>query len=513
MAQRRKVARFAQGSRFVFGTPNGTRLAYTVRCMVEAKVAKGEEVVQRILPVVLAGGSGTRLWPLSREQYPKQFLKLVGERTMMQSTLMLLRGLAHSPPIVVCNHSHRFIVAEQCQELGVDVGAIVVEPASRNTAPALCLAALRTIDDDPILLALPADGHIGAVAAFEDAVQRALPHVGAGRIATFGVEPSRPETNYGYIRIGAAEPGAEGVFNVEAFTEKPSQQRARDYLAAGGYCWNSGMFMVRASVYLQELEAFRPDIHRACVEAVASEQRDLDFHRPGAEFHDCPAESIDYAIMEKTAKALVVPADLQWSDLGSWNALADSQEQDAQGNSVRGDVIAVDTRDCYLSGGDRLIAAVGLDGAVVVETPDAVLVAAKSHAQEVKAVVEELRQRSRSEHLEHTTAYRPWGHAETYNRGDGYLVKRITVRPGESLSLQLHRHRSEHWVVVSGEAFVQRGDETFVVAADESTYIPAGVRHRLTNRGPDLLDVIEVQVGERLSENDIVRFDDRYGRE
>ena len=466
----------------------------------------------RIVPVILAGGSGTRLWPLSRELYPKQFLQLVGDKTMLQSTLMLLPRVTPAPPIVVCNHSHRFIVAEQCRDAGVDAGAIILEPASRNTAPALCLAALRAHPEDPILLALPADAHIGAAANFEAAVERALPHADAGRIATFGVRPNRPETDYGYIRLGAEEPGAEGVFNVEAFTEKPSESLARSYLASGRYCWNSGMFLVRASVYLQELEAFRPDIHAACAKAIAGEQQDLDFHRPGTEFCACPAESIDYAVMEKTSRAVVVPAEMQWSDLGSWSALAESQERNAHGNIVAGDVIAVATRDSYLSGGDRLIAAVGLDGAVVVETPDAVLVAAKSHAQDVKAVVEELRQRSRSEHREHTTAYRPWGHAETFKAGDGYLVKRITVRPGESLSLQLHRHRTEHWVVVSGEAHVQRGDETFVVAADESTYIPAGTRHRLTNRGPDMLDVIEVQVGEHLSEDDIVRFDDCYGR-
>lgn len=467
------------------------------------------------MPVVLAGGAGTRLWPLSRERYPKQFLPLVGERTMLQQTLDRLAGLSAAPPVIVCHHDHRFIVAEQCRASAVEPGAVVLEPVARNTAPALALAALRAVDaGDPVLLALPADAHIGSVPAFHAAVRQAVPLAAAGRIATFGVTPNRPETGYGYIEAGA-KVGADGAARIAAYMEKPTREAAAGYLAAGGYYWNSGMFAVRASVYLAELLAFRPAIHAACTAAAAAATRDLDFHRPGDAFRDSPADSIDYAVMEHTRLGVVVPTRMQWSDLGSWQALAETLPADADGNTARGDVIAVGARGSHLASGSRLLAAVGVSDLVVVETADAVLVASKAHAADVQAVVERLREARRTEHREHATAYRPWGHAETFtaDRAAGYLVKRITVQPGESLSLQKHRHRAEHWVVVNGQATVQRGEDTFVVAQNESTYIPAGVRHRLTNRGPDRLDVIEVQVGPVLSEDDIVRYDDRYGRE
>lgn len=474
---------------------------------------------ERVLPVILAGGAGTRLWPLSREHYPKQFLALTGEQTMLQQTLGRLDGLGAAPPLIVCHHDHRFIVAEQCRELGASPSAVVLEPVARNTAPALALAALRA-EEDPVLLALPADAHIGNASAFHAAVRRAVPLAAAGNIVAFGVPPDRAETGYGYIQAGDAleDAVATGVAaaKITAFKEKPSREIAEGYLAAGGYYWNSGMFAVRASVYLEELRAFRPAIHAACVAAVAAQTKDLDFHRPGSAFADSPADSIDYAVMEHTRHGVVVVTEqMAWSDLGSWRTLAEVLPADVDGNTTKGDVIAVATRNSHLAGQSRLVAAIGVQDLVVVETSDVVLVASKAHAAEVKAVVERLRAAGRSEHREHATAYRPWGHAENFAGGTdaGYLLKRITVQPGEALSLQMHRHRAEHWVVVHGEATVERGEETFVVAEDESTYIPAGVRHRLTNRGPEQLDVIEVQVGPHLAEDDIVRYDDRYGRE
>ena len=465
------------------------------------------------LPVILAGGAGTRLWPLSRELYPKQFLRLVGDRTMLQHALAMLEGLPHQPPQIVCNHHHRFIVAEQCRQQGLAPAAIVLEPVPRNTAPALALAALgaELAAEDPVLLALPADVYIGDVPSFQQAVAGALPFAEDGGIVTFGIEPSRPETGYGYIQAGEAL--ADGVARVAAFTEKPSLSVASQYVADGGYFWNSGMFAVRASVYLRELRTFRPRIHDACAEAVQAQREDLDFLRPGEAFHECPAESIDYAVMENTARAVVVPVRLDWTDLGSWRALAEKLDGDEDGNTISGDVVAVGVRNSHLVSQERLVAALGLDGVVIVETADAILVAAKDRVQEIKELVARLDANSRNELREHTTSYRPWGHAQTFKHGDGFLVKRITVAPGESLSLQMHRHRAEHWVVIRGEAHVQRGDDAFVINADESTYIPAGVRHRLSNRGAESLDVIEVQVGDYLADDDIVRFDDNYGRE
>ena len=466
-----------------------------------------------ILPVILAGGAGTRLWPLSRELHPKQFLRLVGEMTMLQHTLARLAGLRARPPVLVCHQDHRFVLAEQCRQVGVAPGAILLEPASRNTAPALALAAFRALGQgDPVLLALPADTHIAAAAPLHAAVAKALPLATGGRIVVFGTTPRGPATGYGYIRAGAPVRGVNGAAEVAAFVEKPSQEVAARYAAARRMYWNCGMFLLRASVYLEELRAFQPAIHAACAEAVANEREDLDFLRPGDAFKDSPADSIDYAVMEHTRRACVLPADLEWADLGSWNAVAEAQPRDAHANTVDGDVIAVSTTGSHLAAGSRLVAAVGLRNMVVVETEDAVLVAAKDRVQDVRQVVERLRRQARSEHRANTTSYRPWGRAETFKKGNGFLVKRISVAPGHALSLQVHQHRAEHWVVVRGEAEVRRGEQTFTLTANQSTFIPAGERHRLANHTAEPLEVIEVQVGEHLSEDDIVRFEDRYGR-
>ena len=468
----------------------------------------------QFLPVILAGGAGTRLWPLSRELYPKQFLRLVGEQTMLQLALDRLRPLPAAPPILVCNHDHRFVVAEQCRQIGALPAAILLEPEARNTAPALALAALyAAADGDDVLLVLPADSHITPVAAFHAALEVGLPLAREGAIVVFGTAPTAAETGFGYIHVGKARPEAPGVAEVAAFVEKPSRKMAEKFLAHGGYRWNSGMFLLRASVYLDELRAFRPEIHANCADAMAARRKDLDFIRPGEAFARSPAESIDYAVMENTRRALVVSTDMRFADIGSWRAVSDTQAKDADGNSVSGDVIAIGTTDSHLASSDRLVAAVGLRGAVVVETTDAVLVAAKERIQDVRQVAERLRALGRDEHRSHTTSYRPWGQAETFKKGDGFLVKRICVAPEESLSLQLHRHRAEHWVVVRGEAEVRCGERVFRLAANESTYIPAGVRHRLANPTRHPLEVIEVQVGEHLCEDDIVRFADRYGRE
>ena len=469
---------------------------------------------ETILPVILAGGSGTRLWPLSRELYPKQFLRLVGGETMLQRTLLRASHLRVADPWVICHEEHRFVVAEQCRACGVDVDAILLEPHSRSTAPATALAAFRARlgGADPLLLVVPADHHVAEEERLRFAVGRAVPFAESGSIVVFGIDPSHPETGYGYIRAGRSATAEEDVAAVAAFTEKPTRAVAEEYLAQGGWYWNSGMFLVRASVYLEELKAHRPDIHEACEAAVAEQRADLGFHRVGEAFERCPAESVDRAVMERTRRAVVVRADVGWSDIGTWDSLARVLPNDSGGNTMDGDVVAVDTRNCHLSGRHRLVAAVGVDDLVVVETPDAVLVANKDRSRDVSLAVTRLREASRREHRTHTTDYRPWGRAETLQDGVGFRVKRLTVERGGTLSLQMHRHRSEHWVVVSGVAEVVRGEETYKLAADESTYIPVGVRHRLTNAGEEPLVVIEVQTGTWLSEADIVRFEDAYAR-
>ncbi len=465
-----------------------------------------------VLPVILAGGSGTRLWPLSRELYPKQFLELIGARTMLQETLSRLDGLDAALPYLICNESHRFIVAEQCRALGAEWGAIVLEPAARNTAPAIALAALLAMrnGDDPVLLVLAADHHIAKPDAFRAAVTLGAGLVQQNQLLTFGVVPETAETGYGYIKAGAIVDGQ--AREVARFVEKPDVATARTYLADGGYYWNSGMFMFRASTYLNELEAHRPDIFEACRTSAESMSIDLDFMRPGPEFADSPAESIDYAVMENTSRSIVLPISVGWSDVGSWKALWEVSPRDATDNHVRGDVVAVDTSGSLLISEGRLLAAVGLRDLMVVETADAVLVAQRDRAQDVKRIVEALRTSNRTEHLTQRRVYRPWGSYETVEQGERHQVKLLSVNPGATLSLQMHHHRSEHWIVVQGTATVTCDQREFVVHENESTYIPIGSKHRLANPGKIPLHLIEVQVGSYLGEDDIVRFQDAYGR-
>jgi mannose-1-phosphate guanylyltransferase / mannose-6-phosphate isomerase len=471
-----------------------------------------------LTPVILSGGAGTRLWPLSRELYPKQLLALTGERTMLQQTALRLSGLAAASPVVVCNDAHRFLVAEQLRQLKMDTRAVVLEPFGRNTAPAIALAALAGLKiaagDDPELLVLPADHVIRDVSAFQKAVRTALPAVQQGKLVTFGIVPSAPETGYGYIQRGAETGSGAGLFQIARFVEKPSLERAQEFLKSGDYLWNSGMFMFRASRYLQELEKFAPQIARVCRAAFENAQSDLDFMRVDARtFENCPSDSIDYAVMEKTSDAVVVPLDAGWSDVGSWSALHEACDADGHGNVSRGDVISEDSSGNYLYAESRLVATVGLKDHVVVETKDAVLVAPKDRVQDVKKLVTRLKEAGRYEHSLHREVFRPWGSYDSIENGERFQVKRLKVKPGATLSLQMHHHRAEHWIVVSGTARITRGEEVFLLEENQSTYIPIGVKHRIENPGMIPLHIIEVQSGSYLGEDDIVRFDDRYGRQ
>jgi mannose-1-phosphate guanylyltransferase/mannose-6-phosphate isomerase len=475
-----------------------------------------------LIPLILSGGSGTRLWPLSREMYPKQLLPLIGKRTMLQETAARVSGLPDlAAPIVVCNESHRFMVAEQMRECGTTPQAIILEPVGRNTAPAVAVAALVALDRarkskggndaDPILLVLPADHVIRDVDAFQSAVVSGSTAAAEGRLVTFGVVPDRAETGYGYIRRAS---GDGPTYPVQQFVEKPDAAKAKAYVESGEYYWNSGMFMFRARVYLAELKRHAPAMLSACEDAVAAATRDLDFTRlPAAEFGACPSDSIDYAVMEKTDSATVVPLDAGWSDVGSWSALQDALPRDEQGNVVTGDVLVEDSSGCYLHSTSRLIGAVGLTDHVVVETKDAVLVAPRDRVQDVKALVTHLKARGRGESALHREVFRPWGSYDSIDHGDRFQVKRLVVKPGATMSLQLHHHRAEHWIVVSGTAQITRGEETFLLGENESTYIPVGTKHRIANPGKVVLHIIEVQSGSYLGEDDIVRFEDIYGRE
>jgi mannose-1-phosphate guanylyltransferase len=469
--------------------------------------------MRRTVPVIMAGGSGTRLWPLSRALFPKQFLPLHRQRSMLQETVARLDGLRTASPSVICNDEHRFIVAEQLRQHGTIPTNVILEPVGRNTAPAIALAALqsRVDGDDPVLLVLAADHVIENVAAFHEGVKHASALAEEGRLVTFGIVPDKPETGYGYIKRGAGV--ADVAFEVGRFVEKPDEPTAQAYMDSGEYYWNSGMFMFRASRYLEELGKYRPDILAACEAALAGANEDLDFVRVDIEaFAACPDESVDYAVMENTADAVVVPLDAGWNDVGSWSALWEVDEKDDRGNAFRGDVLMEDTDDCLVHATHKLVATVGLKDTVVVETKDAVLVAAKDKVHEVKKIVQRLKDADRSEYKHHRQVYRPWGHYDSIDNGDRYQVKRITVKPGAKLSVQMHHHRAEHWVVVCGTAKVTQGDRTFLVTENESTYIPIGEVHALENPGKVPLELIEVQSGSYLGEDDIVRFEDRYGR-
>lgn len=461
-----------------------------------------------IKAVVMAGGSGTRLWPLSRAGHPKQFLSLSGQETMLQSTIRRLEGLDVSSSVTICNEEHRFFVAEQLREIG-KLGSIILEPMGKNTAPAIALAAIMA-EDDPLLLVLAADHVIQDEVAFTNAVNNAVPLAESGKLVTFGIVPSGAHTGYGYIKMG----GQNGSgFVVDKFVEKPSSDVARDYIESGSYLWNSGMFLFKASRYLEELEKFRPDIYKSCVAAADELESDLDFLRVNKElFSKCPSESVDYAVMEKTADAVVVPLDAGWSDIGSWSSLWEVSKKDKDGNATHGDVMLHNTKGSYVNSSDRLVAVVGVDDLVIVDTKDALMVAHKDSVQDAKIIAQQLKTDKRSEWNLHREVHRPWGKYDSIDNGDRYQVKRITVKPGAKLSVQMHHHRAEHWIVVSGTAKVTNGNKTLLLSENESTYIPVGVIHALENPGEDHLELIEVQSGSYLGEDDIVRFEDIYGR-
>lgn len=465
-------------------------------------------------PVILAGGAGSRLWPLSRQLNPKQFLTLVdAEFSLLQATIKRLDGFDSALPRLICNEQHRFLAAEQLRQLGMDKANILLEPVGRNTAPAIAIAAIQACKDadDPVLLVLAADHLIKDVGAFHACLKSALPLADAGKLVTFGVMPTHPETGYGYLEKG--DPIEGGGFRVNRFVEKPDSETAKEYLAAADHFWNSGMFMFRASRYLAELEKFRPDILAACREALSKGEQDIHFTRLDHDaFSACPADSIDYAVMEKTADAVMVPLDAGWSDIGSWSALWDVSEKNEAGNTFKGDVIAHATQNTYVHGESRLVATVGVEDLVIVETKDAVLVVHRNKVQDVKRIVDQIKADGRHEYLDHREVYRPWGVYDSIDKGQRYQVKRITVKPGAKLSVQMHHHRAEHWIVVSGTAKVTNGDKTYLVAENQSTYIPIGQIHALENPGVIPLELIEVQSGSYLGEDDILRFEDRYGR-
>ncbi len=471
-----------------------------------------------LIPVILAGGTGSRLWPVSRKLRPKQFLRLFGERSLFQETLLRARQVTDEPPIILGSESHRFVIAEQCREVEVTWRYIVLEPAVRSTAPAIALAALlaeaaTTPRETDELLVLSSDHVIENTAAFAAAVATAREAARTGALVTFGITPTEPETGYGYIRTQTPDSGdCHAAIPVDAFVEKPDAETAARYLAEGGYFWNSGMFAFGARIYLEALERLAPSVHASASRAIDSAQRDLDFCRPGAAFVDSPSISVDYAVMEQASNVMVVPASFGWSDVGSWDSVRQSLPQDSAGNALHGDVLSVDTENCLVRSEHRLIATLGVQNLAIVETSDAVLVADEGRVQEVKTLVEALKENDRPEVDVHRRVYRPWGSYEGLESAERFQVKRITVRPQASISLQKHHHRAEHWIVVRGAAEVTRDGETFLVTENESTYIPVGATHRLHNPGKVPLELIEVQVGSYLGEDDIVRFEDLYGR-
>lgn len=463
-------------------------------------------------PVILSGGSGTRLWPLSRGTYPKQFLPLVSDQTMIQETIIRLEGMAQmQAPIAICNEDHRFMMAEQLREINVQPAAIILEPIGKNTAPAVALAALAANNPEDVLLVLPADHVIEDVSAFQEAVLKAAQLAEQGFLVTFGIVPTAAETGYGYIK--RSNENIADAYKVAEFVEKPQASVAEGYVASGDYYWNSGMFAFTAGQYLQELEKFAPEMLAACRRSYAEAETDVDFVRLNKElFSECPSDSIDYAVMEKTDKAVVIPLNANWSDVGSWSALWDVREKDSFGNALTGDVIALDTVKSFIHSSNKLVAAVGVENMIIIETDDAVMIAPKDRVQDVKKIVAILKSEQRIEADLHRKVYRPWGHYDSVDNGERHKTKRIVVKPGAKLSVQKHHHRAEHWVVVKGTALVTKGDETMLLSENESTYIPIGVIHSLENPGVIPLEMIEVQSGSYLGEDDIVRFADRYGR-
>ncbi len=467
-----------------------------------------------LLPVIMAGGTGSRLWPMSRELHPKQFLRLHSIHSMLQETLKRLDGVGVSEPVVICNEDHRFMVAEQLRQIDMLSHNIILEPVGRNTAPAIALAALNAIaqGNDPIMLVLAADHIINDVEAFHRTIDLALPHAAAKSLVTFGIVPTGPETGYGYIQRGECKNGSVAA-PVQRFVEKPDSETAQSYIETGEYYWNSGMFMFRAKRYLEELEKFRPDILAACRDALANTECDKNFINVDRDaFSACPDDSVDYAVMEKTHDAVVIPLDAGWSDVGSWSALWEVSKKDAAGNALTGDTFLYDSHDCYINTDEKLVAAVGVENLVIVNTKDAVLVVDRSKVQDVKKIVEHLKKNKRSEYRRHREVYRPWGRSDILVAEKRFNVNRITVNPGEAFSLQMHHHRAEHWVVLSGTAKVTTGDKTFLLTENQSTFIPIGIIHRLENPGSIPLELIEIQSGSYLGDDDIIRIKDHYGR-
>jgi len=465
-----------------------------------------------MIPVILSGGSGTRLWPLSRGIYPKQFLPLVSDKTMVQETVLRLDGVEHlQAPIAICNEDHRFMMAEQLREINVQPEAIILEPVGKNTAPAVALAALAAKNPDDILLVLPADHVIDDVPAFQESVVQAGQLAEQGYLVTFGIVPTAAETGYGYIKRSVEK--IADAFRVAEFVEKPDAEIAERYVASGEYYWNSGMFAFKAGRYLEELEKYAPEMLTACRLSFTDAQTDVDFVRLDKDiFSQCPADSIDYAVMEKTDKAVVIPLDADWSDVGSWSALWEVKEKDSFGNALTGDVVALDTKNSFIHSENKLVTAIGVQDMIIIETDDAVMIAPKNRVQDVKKIVAVLKDEQRAEADLHRKVYRPWGHYDSVDNGERHKTKRIVVKPGAKLSVQKHHHRAEHWVIVKGTALVSKGDETMLLSENESTYIPIGVIHSLENPGVIPLEMVEVQSGSYLGEDDIIRFEDKYGR-
>ncbi|WP_135442553.1 mannose-1-phosphate guanylyltransferase/mannose-6-phosphate isomerase [Vibrio tasmaniensis] len=495
-----------------------------------------------ILPVILAGGSGSRLWPLSRELYPKQFLNIAGEQSMLQQTLQRLQGLEDyltdskcAAPFIICNEEHRFIAAEQVRATKIQHSGILLEPVGRNTAPAIALAALQALsksvdkksnESDPILLVLAADHHIAKTSEFQQTISRGVGYAKQGKLVTFGITPNAPETGYGYIKQGQPLPSSLQIetnttvqsvhhaYTIECFIEKPDKATAEEYIRSEQYLWNSGMFMFKASRYLEELSKHHPEILAACQLALSKQNTDLDFIRIEAEaFKNSPSDSIDYAVMEKTSHAAVIPMDVGWNDIGSWSAIWDVSDKDEHNNVIEGDVLTVDSQHNYIHAENKLVATVGVENLIIVETKDAILVANKDKVQSVKSIVSQLNQAGRTEHVHHREVFRPWGKYDVVDLGKRDKVKRITVKAGHKLSLQMHHHRAEHWVVVAGTAKVTNDEKTYLIEEDQSTYIPLGHIHSLENPGETPLEMIEVQTGSHLSEDDIIRYQDSYGRD